>query len=377
MEGSDKLSVRDCKRIYTIIEKWFRLHNFVNTLDYPWMNCKYMNDYGVLYHWPEGSPERYRKSTTKVLDDEKTGQYHVIEGNFISCSSFADMIINYYIEDVLNGEITIDAAEQAVDEISKLFFDKFKDMQHVDERYYKDFNVPIEPNHRSWEGVEHYMDEDVYNYVLRETSSSREICMENVEYEQSYNPWSLERWLEYFQHMHKWLSRTNQFLTACKANFQEENSIKDFLRIVQKLIDLNNFVISLDVPDMKACEVLYKEQVFNLGSFYDSYYIDVQIMKLASEAASYSSIEEEVDNLTKLYHDKYSDVKRHDEHSITISPIEYAKLSISNHLTSACVNAERENRTHPNWKSRQWSEMFKDNLKLSTFIGELEVYEKR
>lgn len=224
MEGGDKLSVRDCKRIYTIIEKWFRLHNFVNTLDYPWADCRYMSEYGVLYHWPEGSPERYRKSTTKVLDDEKTSQYHVIEGDFISCSSFADMIVDYYIEDILSGEITIDAAEQAVDEISKLFFDKFKDMQHTDERYYKDFNVPIEQDHKSWEGVECYMDEDVYNYVLKETSSSREISMENVAYEQTYHPWSLDRWLEYFQHMYKWLSRTNQFLKACKSNFQEESS---------------------------------------------------------------------------------------------------------------------------------------------------------
>lgn len=71
-------------------------------------------------------------------------------------------------------------------------------------------------------------------------------------------------------------------------------------------------------------------------------------MKLTSEEASYSSIEEELDTLTKLYHDKYSDVKYYeicsdDDYSITFPPIEYAKLSISNHLTSACDNAEYEN----------------------------------
>lgn len=50
-------------------------------------------------------------------------------------------------------------------------------------------------------------------------------------------------------------------------------------------------------------------------------------MKLTSEEASYSSIEEELDTLTKLYHDKYSDVKYYeicsdDDYSITFPPIE-------------------------------------------------------
>lgn len=386
METEDKLSIRDCKRIYTIIEKWFRLHNFVNTLDYPWTNCRYMSEYGVLYHWPKGSPKRYREATTKVLDDEKTNQYHVIEGDFISCSSFADMIIDYYIEDIFYGEITIDAAEQAVDEISKLFFDKFKDMQHTDERYYKDFNVPIEPDHRSWEGVEYYMDESVYEYVLRETSSSRGISMENVAYEQGYCPWSLERWLNYFEHMHKWLSRTNQFLKACQTNFQDK-SIEYYLCIVRKLINLNNFIISLDVPgnqgqvNMRACSISYEGQVFNLGSFYDQQYVNQRIYKLIIDKESRFDIEQEVEALFQLYQNKYFDAPHYeissdDEQYITCSPIEYSKLCISMHLCHACADAEYENSSRSNWKSTEWTDMFKINLKLSQFMEELEAYEK-
>ena len=385
-ESIVKLSMNDCKRIYTIIEKWFRLHNFVNTLDYPWTDCRYISEYGVLYHWPEGSPERYRKATTKVLDDVKTKKYHIIEGDFISCSSFADIIIDDYIEDIFYGEIAIDVAEQVVDEISKLFFDKFKDMQHVDERYYRDFHVPIEPNHKSWIEVDYYMDGDVYDYVLQETQSSREISMENVSYDQRYSPWTIDKWLEYFKRMHIWLSRTNQFLKACQANFQE-NALADFLRIVRKLIDLNNFVVSLDVPNnngivnMKACEVSYKGQTFSLGSFYDAYYVDIQIMKLVTEEETYASVENEVDALTQIYDVKYYNTKHYefgqdDEQLILCSSIEYAKKSISNYLSNSCASAEYENRFGPVWKSKEWISMFRENIKISEFLKQLEIYEK-
>lgn len=114
--------------------------------------------------------------------------------------------------------------------------------------------------------------------------------------------------------------------------------LNEFLSVIQEWINLQNFIVTLDITDIG--EIDYKGNKITIDNFINYDLIDNEILHLVLNDKTIDESKEDVQSLKKYYMNKY-DTNKHEEsnvYTITMKPYDYVINTITTYVDYASIS---------------------------------------